>query len=144
MRVALLATALFAALVVLTSAFVLDEGEVVTLQTSNASGASFETSVWVVEDAGSLWLRAGRGNATWLARLRVRPEVTIERHGERRAFHAVPVEDDGARERVNAGMAAKYGAADRILARFVDHSRSVPIRLDPSASAPAGATSAHP
>jgi len=145
MRLALLAAGLLAALVVLVSAFGLDEGEVVTLQTSNAAGASYDTSVWVIEDAGSLYLRAGRGDATWLARLRERPEIRIERHGERLAFLAVPLDDPAARERVNAAMAAKYGAADRILGRFVDLSRSVPIRLDPSATTTAAPTTpSHP
>lgn len=145
MRIALLATGVLAALVVLLSAFALDEGEVVTLTTTNAAGARFETSVWVVEDGGSLWLRSGRPDAQWLARLRARPEISIARHEERAAYRAVPLDDDGARSRVNAAMAEKYGAADRILARFVPLERSVPIRLDPSAETPAAAApTAHP
>ena len=34
-------------------------GEVVTLTTLDAEGARHETSLWIVEDDGSLWLRAG-------------------------------------------------------------------------------------
>lgn len=145
MRIALLLTGIVAALVVLLSAFGLDEGEVVTLTTVSPSGARFETSVWLVEDGGSLWLRSGRPDAQWLARLRARPEITIARDEERLAYRAIPLDDDAARSRVNAAMAEKYGVADRILARFVPLGRSVPIRLDPSTeTSPPAAPSAHP
>jgi hypothetical protein len=143
MRTALLATGIFAALVVLGSAFVLDEGEVVTLTTTNETGVRYETSVWVVERDGALWLRSGRPDAQWLARLRARPEVTVMRQRERAAYHAVPLDDTAARRAVNEAMATKYGAVDRILARFVPLDRAVPIRLDPSSGPPA-ASSAHP
>jgi hypothetical protein len=144
MRLALIATGLFAALVVLGSAFAVDEGEVVTVLTSNPRGAEYETTLWVVEQGGALWLRSARPDSQWLARLRAKPDIVVLRGEERRAYHAVALDDADARARVNAAMTAKYGAAARVLARFVDLDRSIPIRLDPSAQAPAPATPAFP
>lgn len=145
MRIALLTTGLLAGLVVLLSAFVLDEGEVVTLTTASPSGVRYETSLWVVEDAGSLWLRSGLPDAHWLERLRLQPEITVARHGKPVAYQAVPVDDAAVRARVNEAMAVKYGAAAHFVAQLVALERSVPIRLDPSSAAPAtAAPSAHP
>jgi hypothetical protein len=128
------------------------EGEVATLSTLAADGVEHETQVWVVEGdglpddaAGVVFLRAGSPDASWLARLRARPEVALERGEERRAYLAVPESDAALRERVNRAMAAKYGVADRLIAFVFDQRRSTPIRLvpDPSRAAevkqPAGA-----
>jgi hypothetical protein len=131
MKVLLLLAGLTVAAVVFVTAFGIDEGEVVNLSTVDARGAQFETQLWIIEQDGQLYLRAGRPAAHWLARLRAHPEVRIERGGTTHAYRAVPVDDPATREAVNRGMAEKYGQADRLIARIFDHSRSVPIRLEP-------------
>jgi hypothetical protein len=131
MKVLLLLAGLTVATVVFVTAFGIDEGEVVNLSTVDARGAVFETQLWIIEQDGQLYLRAGRPAARWLARLRAHPEVKIERGGTTNAYRAVPVDDPATRETVNRGMAEKYGQADRLIARIFDHSRSVPIRLEP-------------
>ena len=131
MRVPLVLAGLTVALVVFVTAFGIDEGEVVNLSTVDASGAQFETQLWIIEQDGQLYLRAGRPAARWLARLRAHPEVKVERAGTTTAYLAVPVYDSATREAVNRAMAEKYGRADRLIGRLFDRSQTVPIRLEP-------------
>lgn len=131
MRAILLAAAVLVAVVVVVVSFGVDEGEVVTLTTRDASGARFDTQLWIVEIDGAAWLRAGRPKAQWLGRLRANPKVEVKRGEEAALYTAVPVDEPAARERVNAAMAAKYGRADGLIDRVFDRGRSVPVRLDP-------------
>ncbi|HME70310.1 MAG TPA: hypothetical protein VKM54_10650 [Myxococcota bacterium] len=131
MKVLLIMSGLSVALVVFVTAFGIDEGEVVNLSTVDARGAQFETQLWIIEQDGKLYLRAGRPAARWLARLRAHPEVKIERGGTTTPYRAVPLDDPATREAVNRGMAEKYGQADGLIARIFDRSQTVPIRLEP-------------
>lgn len=54
--------------------------EVVTLRTQRPDGTWHTTRLWVVEDAGSLWLRSG--GAGWTERFEGDPVVEIERGGD--------------------------------------------------------------
>jgi hypothetical protein len=117
------------------------EGEVATLATVAADGAEYETQVWVVEGdglpdaaAGVVYLRAGSPGASWLERVRARPEVALARGEERRAYLAVPQDDPALREHVNRAMAEKYGISDRLITYVFDRGSSVPIRLVPDPS----------
>jgi hypothetical protein len=121
------------------------EGEVATLATLAADGVEYETQVWVVEGdglpgaaEGVVFLRAGSPRASWLARLREKPEVALARGEERRPYRALPEEDVALRERVNGAMAAKYGVADRLIAHVFDRDESVPVRLVPDPGRPSG------
>ncbi len=135
MRLLLLAAGLFAAGIVLVSAFGVDEGEVVTLVSVDGAGARYETTLWIVEIDGTHWLRATRPDAAWLTRLKERPEVEVRRREKAsEPFRASPVDTADERRTVNDAMARKYGAADGILRRFVDVDRAVPVRLDPRAT----------
>ena len=106
-------------------------GEVVTLNTHAPDGDSARR-IWVVDDAGHAWLRAGNPANGWLLRIDANPDVTVERAGVTTRFRAVPVRDDpAARDRIHALMRQKYSWADRIVSLIGDRSKSVPIRLDP-------------
>jgi hypothetical protein len=105
--------------------------EVVVLVTRDATGESHETSLWVIENGGKLWLRSSSPTSAWLGRLRRSPDIELERAGQRRSYHAVPVETPTARTLVNAKMAEKYGASETLVGLVSDGSRSVAIRLDP-------------
>jgi hypothetical protein len=131
MKILLVLAGLTVALVVFVTAFGIDEGEVVNLWTVDASGAQFETQLWIIEQNGTLYLRAGRPAARWLARLREHPEVRIERSGTTELYRAVPLDDPATRAAVNQGMAQKYGQADRWMSRIFDRAQTVPIRLEP-------------
>ena len=104
-------------------------GEIVTLRTSDAAGAVHETRIWVVDADGTAWLRAGDPKSGWLSRLRERPEVEVERAGQRASFIAVPQPNE--RDRINALFLAKYGWADRYIGALFGRDDATPIRHDP-------------
>lgn len=104
-------------------------GEVVTLYTRAAQGREYQTSLWVVEQQGRLWLRAGRPGSGWLKRLVETPEVRVERAGVVGDYRAVVVMPQ--RERINALMADRYGWADQLIGLLRDPEAVTPIRLDP-------------
>lgn len=115
-------------------------GEVVDLHTTDASGATFESRLWVVDDSGSTWLWAAAPGRSWLQRLRTHPEVQIVRGGEVARYRAVPVETDEARQRIGRLIVERYGVAARALA-LIHHAllrhaptAAVPIRLEPLAA----------
>ena len=110
-------------------------GEVVTLRTTDESGAVHETRLWIVEHDGSVWLRAGQPASRWLLELRERPDVEVVRAGETVRYHATPVQTAEAREAINRRMAEGYGAAERIIQYLHDETEVVPVRLDPHVAA---------
>ena len=106
-----------------------ESGEVVTITTTDATGAQHETHLWIVDSDGHAWLRSGSPKSGWYARLRETPTLELERSGVRAEFTvtAVPAK----REEVNALMHEKYGWADAYVGFFISRADSVPIRLDP-------------
>jgi hypothetical protein len=115
----------------------IDDGEILTLETTDASGQVFETELWVVEHQGALYVRGVRG-ARWVQRLRTHPEVTVVHGNAERIYHARPSRDPDTMARVDAAMASKYGYADSLFGRLFEEEIRIAIRLDPGtpASAP--------
>jgi hypothetical protein len=111
-----------------------ESGEVLVLETLDADGQPQETRIWVVDDAGAIWVRGGEDSG-WVQRLLARPEVRAQRAGDQSSFVAVPDRDPAARDRVNLLMREKYGFADLFIAVTLgdtDREGALPIRLDPS------------
>ena len=108
--------------------------ELVTLGTVGADGATTETRLWIVDDGGSAWLRAGVPESGWLLRIQANPAVVVERGGTRASFRAVPVFDAVLRDRIHRLMRDKYGWADRWISIVRNGGGSVPVRLDPPAA----------
>ena len=104
-------------------------GEVVTLHTVGADGEWETTPLWVVDEGGYAYLRAGAADAGWVLRLQANPQARLERGGE-----IVPVRailDESARDRVNQRMAEAYGWAEAFLGMIGgDSSVSLPLRLE--------------
>ena len=110
-----------------------ESGEVLVIETLDLEHQPHETRIWVVEDAGAVWVRGGPDSG-WMQRLLENPEVRAERIGHWAAFRAVPDRDPAARDRVNALMREKYGFADLFIAVTLgdsDREGALPIRLDP-------------
>ncbi len=129
---ALAALVLLAALFLLTVGLASESGEeIVVLTTTAEDGAPAETRLWVVDDAGHAWLRAGVPTSGWLVRLEAHPEVTVLRGGESLRLRAVPVREPATRDRIHALMREKYGFADRWISLIRDGTESVAVRLDP-------------
>jgi hypothetical protein len=124
--VVLLVAAFFA------SIFIASEygGEVVVLHTHDGN-ADRVTHLWVVDDAGFAWLRAGMPDSGWLKRIEANSDVTVERGGQTYHFIAAPVHDPAVRDRIHALMREKYPLADRLISVIRDPEGSVPVRLDP-------------
>ena len=120
-------------LLVLAQLLASESGEVLVLETLDAAGEPHETRIWVVEDAGAVWVR-GDPDSGWVQRLLETPEIRAERGGHQASFLAIPDRDPAARDRVNALMRQKYGFADRFIAVTIgdaDREGALPIRLDP-------------
>jgi hypothetical protein len=117
-------------LAILVVALALPKGEVVTLETTDANGRPHDSVLWIVEIDGVEYLRSGRPDSHWLARLREHPGAALVRDGTRRAYLAEPVDDPAVRRAVNEAMARKYGIADALVRSAVDVERSVPVRLE--------------
>ena len=108
-----------------------ESGEVVVVRTFDASGGSHETRLWIVDDHGTAWLRAGQPEASWYQRVRANPDIQVERGGDLYEYRAFPIEGGPTVSHVNNLMFAKYGWAEQVIGIMIDRSRSVAIRLDP-------------
>ena len=122
---------LIALVLVMSLSFAASElgGEVVTLTTTDAEGDSHETSLWIVEDEGSLWLRASNPGSGWLKRITAKPDVELSRGGESTRYRAEIVR--GRSDRINEKMAEAYGWADSVIGVMRDSSSTMAIRLVP-------------
>jgi hypothetical protein len=135
MRIVLIAAGALILAVVLGALWV-DEGEVVTLTTLDADG-TYTTQLWIVEVDGDLYVRSSSPNTGWLGRLRVHPDVELDRDDETLELRAVPSGLPEVRAAVNGAMAEKYGSTDGFYSRIYDRSESVPVRLEPRTGATA-------
>ena len=108
-------------------------GEVVTVHTIAPDGTPKATRLWVVDDGGTLWLRAGVPSEAWLAHVDRTPVIGFERGGSTTRMRAVPVRDDPAvRERIHALMRARYGNVDVLISMLREGEKSVMVRLEPA------------
>jgi hypothetical protein len=103
-----------------------ESGEVVVVRTPDPQT---ETRLWVVDDAGQQWIRAGNPQSSWLLALQKNSAIEVERDGKTVAYTAVP--DVPSRERINALFAAKYGWADAYIGALFGRDDATPIRLAP-------------
>ncbi len=106
-------------------------GEVVILHTTTEDGKEKATHLWIVDEAGFAWLRAGQPESRWFQRLLARPKVKLVRAGETRAYRANVVSTPAAREHINQLMAEKYGFAETIISFMHDEDEVTPMRLEP-------------
>ncbi|MDH3212517.1 MAG: hypothetical protein OEM05_08525 [Myxococcales bacterium] len=121
-----------------------DEGEVVTLKTTDGQAQVFKTRLWVVDLDGRPHLR-GNSERAWVERLRAQPLVTLTRDGRTESYRAVIVSDRAMIDAVSRAMREKYGAVEKLIEGIFDNGHSLAIRLEPipphaSAQAPGGGT----
>jgi hypothetical protein len=131
MRAVMVVVGVVAAGIVL-GALLIDEGEVVTLMTTDGDSGRHETQLWTVELDRVSYLRASDSDSAWVARLRARPLVELESDGSSARYRAVLLEDPALRTRIDAAMKRKYGFADRFWRVFRNRSGVLSIRLDPA------------
>ena len=104
--------------------------EVVVLTTTDAGGAPQETRLWVVDDAGAVWLRGSPGRG-WVIRVQANPEVVLLRDDARTPYTAVPVDTLAQRKRIDQRMREKYGTTDRLITLLEGSPQAFPVRLEP-------------
>ena len=105
--------------------------EVVELHTLDAAGEEVTTRLWVVDDAGYAYLRAGisEGNG-WFSRLSQNNQVSVTRNEQRRRYRAVPRPDKG--DIINRLMREKYSWGDALIEVMIGgREGSVPVELQP-------------
>ena len=107
--------------------------EVVVLTTTDATGAPQETRLWVVDDAGAVWLRGSPGRG-WVTRVQANPEVVLERGDVQTPYTAVPVDTPEQRQRIDQRMREKYGTTDLLIAILEGSPQAFPVRLEPRAA----------
>lgn len=106
-------------------------GEVVLVTTTDAAGVEKQTPLWIVDDDGQAWLRAGNADSGWVARVRANPRIEMERGGTTARYRITPVPE--ATPEIDALMRAKYGFKDRLVGWILPNSRrsTLALRLDP-------------
>jgi len=110
-------------------------GETVQLETLDERGASFFTTLWVVDLHGQPWIRSGDPEAAWLQRLKTNPQVFLTRGDQRMPYRAEV--SDGDAHRINEAMREKYAEADQLVSLIHEPEAVVAIRLiEPSSFEP--------
>ena len=144
LRMWMLAVGLIVAVPVL-AALLIDQGELITIETVDGEGHSHETQLWVVEVDGTLFVRSGNPNTRWAARMQAHPEIELRRGESHVPARAEVIPDSRLRDRVAYAMNDKYGAADDLWALMQDRDRSLVFALrEISAAAAVPAAEAHP
>jgi len=107
--------------------------DVAILHVSDVDNTDRYVTLWAVEDAGSIWLRAARRDRTWLGWLSKHPNVELELDGESGSYTAEVFDRPEARERVDELMREKYQWADWLREQILGDD-TVPVRLEPADS----------
>ena len=116
--------------VMLAQAVASESGEVVVLHTLDTTGKDVTTRIWVVDYDGAQWLRAGRAESGWYARLAAHPDIRIERADVIAGYTAIPTPE--ARQVINDRMQDKYGWRESFISRMLGgRDGAIPIRLQP-------------
>lgn len=102
--------------------------EVVELHTLDADNAEVTTRLWVVDDAGYPYLRAGGDGSGWSERLAANIEFEVTRAGNRARYTAVGRADK--RDRINQLMHEKYTWGDTLIGLMVNsRDNALPLEL---------------
>ncbi len=97
------------------------------------AGAAFETKMWVVDYAGSAWVRVANPERRWYRRLLAHPAVELVRAGRAAPYLAHADDALPTRLAVDAAFAAKYGFTDTWYGALLRRA-AIPVRLDPPSS----------
>jgi hypothetical protein len=103
--------------------------ETAVLHTQDVQNWDTYTTLWVVEDDQSLWIRAESRDRLWLDFLRGNPRVELRRNGRTSSYRARLQDTAKARAYVDPIFREKYGLADELRA-LVTQRDTVPIRLE--------------
>jgi hypothetical protein len=106
-------------------------GEVVVLHRNSSNEPLDRVRIWIVEDTTGTWVEHGGADATWIARLKADPSVTIERNGAPATYQGQA--DPHAHDRYHQLRREKYGFADEVVEMASgghDACDGIPVRLE--------------
>ncbi len=105
--------------------------EVVELHTLDEQGEEVTTRLWIVDDAGYGYLRAGVSEGSgWFGRVQQNVEVELTRNGERRSYRAVLAPEKS--DVINRLMRDKYTWGDAFIEIMIGgREGSMPVELQP-------------
>ena len=107
----------------------LEGREVVVLETTDAAGVPRRTRAWIADEAGGAWIEAANPERPFVADLRRRPALVLERGGTRHPCTAEIAANPEGHEHVRRLLAGHYGWADCWIGLIADTSGSLGIRL---------------
>ena len=119
-------------LVVVVEIIASESGEVVVVTTLDDAGTPAETRLWVVDHAGSAYLRSGSPQSGWFQRMQTNPAITVVRGDLTMTATVEP--DVSLRDTVNGLMREKYGWADAYISMLFGREDATPIRIVPEAT----------
>lgn len=115
---------------VLVTIVALEGREVVVLRTFDAEGQVRKTRTWVADDDdGYTWIEAANPERPFLAQLRTRPEVGLDRGGTVYSCTAIVAPNPDGHQHIRRLLAAKYGWADAWIGLLTDTKASLAVRL---------------
>lgn len=112
------------------SLFAAEGKEVVLLTTLADDGSKRTTRIWVADTPQGTLIEAANPERPFLAHLRVRPSVELQRGDRTLQCTATELPNPQGHDTVRAALRQKYGWGDWWVGYLDDMSRSIAIRLD--------------
>jgi len=107
-----------------------ETGEVVVLTTTDSSGETLQTRLWVFDHEGKQYLRSGDTGSGWYNRLLSNPAVSVTRNDVSNSYTAIPSPE--LRDLGNQLLREKYGWRDAYIEWVFGRDTAIPIRLEPA------------
>jgi hypothetical protein len=108
--------------------------EEIEIETRAASGAIHRTTIWVVVDADTVYVRSVNGDrGRWYLEAVSDPEVAIHVDGRRLPARAVPAPDPMSIEACSAAFRNKYRTDPALRTMLTEHSLPTTLRLEAAA-----------
>jgi hypothetical protein len=107
--------------------------EEVDIETQAPDGPSHRTTIWVMVEGDSVFVRSVRGEAgRWYREATANPAVALHVDGRRLAATAIPATDPDSIDRINRALAAKYRGIDGFEPMLEPDVLAVNLRLEPA------------
>ena len=111
----------------------LDRTHEIDIETRSRAGQPRRTTIWVVVDGGTPYIRSVRGSAgAWYRQARANPKVTIHVDGRRLTATAAPATDEDSVNRVSAALRKKYGNTQSTKSMLLPNTLETTLRLEPA------------
>ena len=111
----------------------LEEAGEIDIETQRPGGRAHRTTIWVVVDGDSAYVRSVRGPAgRWYQELVANPAGAVHVDGRRIPATAVPAADPDSVDRVSAALRRKYKGVTGLAPMLKAETFETTIRLEPA------------